>query len=398
MEPSRDRILKALQSFSLDDTDPGKNEPEKNEPNEGPLTSAHRLWEYVAMDIMPNDYYKDKDIQADFGFNQLPSVREKQRLLGLYKDLALMRYSAEELHKWQVERSLVANIKKAFMKFPEENRGDYYPWFLKCTHILDNPLTAGEARELLERGIVDKALEYLDQNERSVPSPADLKPQAKADCFFFLLVVYVVVPSPNLPLWYDFGFCTCLTASQETALLEIYNKLLLRDIHFEGISTLRGQPGSSNKTKQQRKRKQQKRRKRRTRAFAEFWQAYESRNLIALMDSKGLKTERSKLPYLERFLCDQGRPSVWHLRQYLEVDNPKALPTLAVQCDYGFMNCRNDEETRTLMGIYKQLLGKITPLELHEACVTKKVLGCARKFGLVNEGHRRLMTGIGARF
>ncbi|KAK2786465.1 hypothetical protein FQN52_001141 [Onygenales sp. PD_12] len=379
MEPSRDRILKVLQSFSLDDT-----EPENNEPNEGALTSAHRLWDYVVMDLLPKDY-EDEDMQVDFGFTHLPSIMEKQRLLGLYKGLALMGYSPEDLHKWQVERSLVTNIKKAFSNLPEENRGGYYPWFLKCTHILDNPMTVDEAGGEISTGVLEEARTYLDKKDQSIQTPADLKPQAKADSLFFLGVLYMGVPSPNMPVWYDFGFCTCVKDSEETALMRIYRKLLLGDIHFEGVSTLRGQLGSSDLTKQQREQ--------RNRAFTEFWQAYESRSLMALMDSKGLKTERSKLPYLERFLCDRPRHSVWSLRQYLEVDDPKNFcPTPAVRFDYGFMNCRNDEETRALMEIYKKLLGKITPLELHEACVTKTVFECAQKFGLMNEGHRRLMS------
>ncbi|KAK2813143.1 hypothetical protein FQN50_000820 [Emmonsiellopsis sp. PD_5] len=380
MEPSRDRILKVLQSLSLEDS-----ESENDEPNEDPLTSAHRLWEYLAMDIMPNDY-EDQDMQAYFGFNQLPSVREKQRLLGLYKGLALMGYSAEDLHKWQVERSLVANIKKAFSSLPEENRGGYYPWFLKCTHILDNPLPTEAANDTMVTGLLDEARTYLDKSDQTIQNASDLNPQAKAECFRFVMTLYLGIPDPALQMWYDFGFCTCLTGLEETALMRIYHKLILDDIHFEGFLTIEGQYGWSNLTKQQLEQ--------RTRAFSEFWRAYESRSLIALMDSRGLKAERSRLPYLERFLCDQGRSSVWHLRQYLEADGPKNLkfPTLAVQFDYGFMNCRNDEETRTPMGIYKQLLGKITPLELHEACVTKKVFETAQKFGLVNEEHRRLMS------
>ena len=99
-----------------------------------------------------------------------------------------------------------------------------------------------------------------------------------------------------------------------------------------------------------------------TATFTEFWCAYESGTLIELMDSKGLKEERSRFPYLEAILSDppsRPRPSVWDLKQFIAIKDPAAFPPMpTVEVDYGFINCQTHEDSCTLMEIYKRLLQK----------------------------------------
>ncbi|KAE8393509.1 hypothetical protein BDV23DRAFT_37130 [Aspergillus alliaceus] len=55
------------------------------------------------------------------------------------------------------------------------------------------------------------------------------------------------------------------------------------------------------------------------------------------------------------------------------------------------MNCETQEETCSLMGIYKGLLLKPSPLDLHEACITDKIFEFAEGYHEMDASHRRLM-------
>lgn len=96
-----------------------------------PLTSADYLFRCIGQDVLPDD----EDVRESFGFNQLTSFADQCKLLGLYKGLYLSdRITAEDIHKWQVEGTLLASIKDFYYQIPETHRGGYFPWFLKHTH------------------------------------------------------------------------------------------------------------------------------------------------------------------------------------------------------------------------------------------------------------------------
>jgi hypothetical protein len=114
------------------------------------------------------------------------------------------------------------------------------------------------------------------------------------------------------------------------------------------------------------------------------------------MDSKGLREMRSRLPFLEEFLSvppNGPHLSVWHLKQFLEVNDPVAYrPILAVSVDYGFVNCQTFEETCILIEIYQQVLLKSgNPLALHQACVAGELFEIASCFVQMEERWRPLM-------
>jgi hypothetical protein len=132
--------------------------------------------------------------------------------------------------------------------------------------------------------------------------------------------------------------------------------------------------------------------------FKEFWLAYQSGTLIQLIDSKGLKDERSRFPFLEAFLSVPYRephPSVWSLKQSLEVDNPGKYPLHpAVNVDYGFINCQTFEETCILMALYRRLVCVANPLELHKACLAGESFEFAQQFHKMDEEHGKLMKNM----
>lgn len=347
-----------------------------------PLTSA----DYLCRSIIQNEIPEDEDVLNDFGFQNFTSFADKGNLLGLYKGLYVaLEVSPEDIHKWQVEGSLVANIKRVFYGIPEAYRGGYFPWFLDHTHIFDKPVSKEEATKRMIASFFDRARLHLDPGDR-LKKPNELQPEAKSDCYRFLATICNGShPHPIEPGWYTFGFCTCLDEMEEAQLGGLYAALLLGDGMFEhtGVSQINGRyksPGFETAT------------------FSEFWQAYQAGKLIPLMDSKGFKQKRLRFPFLEEFLSvPSSGPhlSVWSLKQVIAVDDPaKFPPSLAVGVDYGFRNCQNFEDICVMIEIYKRLLLKASPLDLHKACIAGKLFEFAQKFNKMDEIHRRLLRNF----
>jgi hypothetical protein len=346
-----------------------------------PLTSADYLYKNIGEDTLPDD----EDVLADFGFNQLDSFADRSKLLGLYKGLYLSEVRAEDLHRWQVEGSIVANVNRIFSQIPEQCRGGYFQWFSKHTHILERPLRQEEVIERTVANFYNQARLYLDSEDQD-KQPNELQPEAKARCYQLLATtLHMAHPHPTETNWFNFGFCTCGNEWEEGRLGGLYQGLLLGDVLFDDVLKA-GVYANLVKTRLQ------------TASFTEFWRAYESGTLIQLMDSKGLKEMRSQFPFLEGFFAVPPcgpHPSVWSLKQFTVINDPVEFPPIqALKVDYGFMNCRNFEETCTLMEIYKRLLLAAGPLELHKACLAGKLFQFAERYHKMDDGYRRLMENI----
>ncbi|KAM0161986.1 hypothetical protein ACHAPG_002003 [Botrytis cinerea] len=334
----------------------------------------------IVEDTIPNE----GDVLEDFGFNCLTSFADHCKLLGLYKGLWLGGVPVEDIHKWQVEGTLIANIKKYFYQIDEAYRGGYFPWFLGNLHILERPLTQQESTQNILATFYDQAQIYLDKEDQH-KQPIQLEPEAKMLCYELLaMALHMACPNPIQKNWYNFGFCTCDDEQQEGALGGLYNRLLLGNKLFDD---LRGNSqhmvyGTAPLTA----------------TFTEFWHAYESGTLIKLMDSKGLKETRSRFGFLEQFLSvppSGSQPSIWSLKQFVAIDNPaEFLPSRTLEVDYGFINCQTFEEICILLEIYKRLLKVANPLALHEACLDGRLFEFANWFHDMDESHRRLMRNL----
>ncbi|KAM0134264.1 hypothetical protein ACHAP3_005577 [Botrytis cinerea] len=334
----------------------------------------------IVEDTIPNE----GDVLEDFGFNRLTSFADHRKLLGLYKGLWLGGVPVEDIHKWQVEGTLIANIKKYFYQIDEASRGGYFPWFLGNLHILERPLTQQESTQNMLATFYDQAQIYLDKEDQH-KQPIQLEPEAKMLCYELLaMALHMACPNPIQKNWYNFGFCTCDDEQEEGALGGLYNRLLLGNKLFDD---LRGNSqhmvyGTAPLTA----------------TFTEFWHAYESGTLIKLMDSKGLKETRSRFGFLEQFLSVPpfgSRPSIWSLKQFVAIDNPaEFLPSRTLEVDYGFINCQTFEEICILLEIYKRLLKVANPLALHEACLDGRLFEFANWFHDMDESHRRLMRNL----
>lgn len=322
---------------------------------------------------------EDEDVLKDFGFNNVVFGGDRTYLLGLYQGLYLSgKFSAEDIHEWCVGGILAEKIKEFYYSIPENCRGQYFPWFLKNSHVFERPMTKDEAEQKLIATFYDKVRPYLGIEDRN-KTARELKPEAKGTSYNLLAGILLrASPNPIEGNWYSFGFVTCRGQGEESVLVDLYQLLLTESdgsFFYEFHNRRRGvvQPAT----------------------FTQFWKAYEAGTLIQLMDSKGLKELRSRLPFLEGFLSVPPagpHPSVWDLKQFLEISDPMDHPpTPSVIVDYGFTNCRTFEETCTLMEIYGKVLKTANPLELHKACVAGDLFRFASDYVRMEERWRSLM-------
>ena len=332
----------------------------------------------LAEDLMP----QDEDVLNDYGFNNAISGRDKTYLFGVYQGLYLSgKFSAESLNEWRIGGILTTKIQEFYYSIPENFRGHYFPWFLSNLHLLERPMTEDEAQQKLIASIHDKSRPYLDIEDRN-KSAEDLEPEAKRTCFYLLGPMLLrMSPNPIQTTWHSFGFVTCRGHHEESMLLALYQLLLTESdgsffYKFHNSRRSATQPAT----------------------FTQFWKAYEAGTLIQLMDSKGLKQLRSELPFLKDFLSVTPAgpyPSVWGLKQFLEINDPIDYPPIpSVDFDYGFINCRTFEETCILMEIYGQVLKTADPLKLHQACVNGDLFHFASDFVRMEEQWRPLMRNF----
>ena len=138
-------------------------------------------------------------------------------------------------------------------------------------------------------------------------------------------------------------------------------------------------------------------------SFEEFYQAYDSCSLVQLFSSKNINLEKFGL-HLADFLANAPlmNKSVWNLKQFAIADEPDSVPVPSVKVDYGFINCRNEEEEAQLKEVYKKVFEEDSdgdPLKLHEACLQGKIYDYVRttlKLIKKDQGplFRRLMKNI----
>lgn len=329
---------------------------------------------------------KEEEVLEDFGFNNVVSDSDKHKLFGVYRGLVNDEISAETLHQWRISGKLEDNIKKFYYAIPERFRGGYFPWLMRNPHVLGRPLTKEEATARQIATYFDDAKTYLAPEDRH-KMIHELEPEAKKHCYSILAqVLHRNTPCPTEVTWYSFGYVTCRNREQtwpaeESILVDIFQLLLARDdgsYFFEFHKRRRGpEPLVS---------------------FTQFWKAYEKSALIQLMDLNGLKDMRTRLPYLEAFLSvppNGPRPSVWDLKQFIEINEPvEHPPILPVAVDYGFFNCKTSEETYVLMEIYRRVLASANPLELHEACISGRLYDFADQHHPMNKKWEPLMRNL----
>jgi hypothetical protein len=299
---------------------------------------------YLARDVYQDRFPEDKQTCEDYGFSRAHTSGAKSKLLGLYGGLIkYFEVSPQEIHKWMVGGTLVQEIKATFEKVPEGNRGGYYPWFLENQYLLDRTLPNPDGDDL-KMAMLMRGWRFIGRPASSslqqIEAARSAWPEHKQRCFsFYCTLLSGWCPSVDMDVWVTLGFCTC-SERFEGDLRATYHALMDKC------------------------------------TFNEFCDAYNTSSLIALFDSKGLKTRLLQFPRLEEFL--RGSPhffeSVWYLKQFVSLEEEKA--TISVEVDYGFINCKTVQERLALKEVYKEVLvggflqeGYGDPMHLHDACV-----------------------------
>lgn len=171
---------------------------------------------------------------------------------------------SRRLYELEVENGLRGIIVAKHEVMPRHVRDECPVWF-RGNWGVSNP--QHEFPDFLE-----VARSYLDPEDRK-KELRHLVPEAKRKSF----VLYAMLLNGNDPkacqfdtackdLYFQFGFVTGRSSEGEQVLPKVYRSFISKC------------------------------------SFTEFWTAFESKNLITLMDAKGLKGARSKVQHLEVFL------------------------------------------------------------------------------------------------
>jgi hypothetical protein len=320
------------------------------------VPSAYHLARSCYRDLLPID----EQTLEDYGFNRAIMPSNQTMLLGLYQGLFnYFEIKPKTVLTWKREGILIPEIKKVFEGIPPQNRGQYYPWFLEHQDLLDPSLEPStKVMEDFRLGMVMRAWRHF--GGRPLPNSTafnDIEiekatwPQYKQDCFNLCeLVLSNLHPNPFQCMWLSFGFCTTRSQYDEMQLGRAYRTLVMSC------------------------------------SFEEFYQAYDSCSLVQLFSSKNINLERFSL-HLADFLVNAPRmnKSVWNLKQFVIADEPDSdtgsVPVPSVRVDYGFFNCRNEEEVVQLKEVYKKVFKEESngdPLKLHEACLQGKIYDYVR--------------------
>jgi hypothetical protein len=233
------------------------------------------------------------------------------------------------------------------------------------THCKPAPTPAKDPKDAL----IKAALAYLPPHERQIGLHR-LESKEKKDTFF--MVVFVLsgqVPDPNSDAYIVFGFVACRTENERQKLGGIYQALLTELGERVAIPTL--------------------------------CNALRNCELTDLMDTHGYFLFRQEIPELETFLLTPwgARESVWHLIQFvrmkISVDSKTEINIHRVlQLDYAFDICKTREHVVDLQGIYRAMLNKVHPLQVHKACMNGTLLQAAKNAcpGLTPDKHRFLQS------
>jgi MYND finger len=319
-----------------------------------PISTAYHL----ARACRKNEFPKDPQTCDDYGFTRT-YTGDWSKLLGLY--IGLLHYhkvSPQSLHEWRIEGRLVEMIKESFEKWPPENRGGYYPWFLQNQYVLDRSKSPPTDPAY---DTVMRAWRYAGGSPTTpeeIIKILDTWPEKKRKCLrLCTLLLSDWRPSPEQEIWVDFGFCVSQSVWDEGLVAALYKRLIA------------------------------------TCTFDALYTAYSSSTLIALFHSKHLGTDLRNIRHLEDVLehCSVSHKSVWDLKQYVLAEDIRWTPPVAV--DYGFFNCKSEGEVNKLKKVYKAFfdLYLADPIGLHEAAIGGRLFEYVGGFVKVPKICKRLM-------
>ena len=253
-----------------------------------------------------------------------------------------LKIPPKTIHNWRVRGVLVDEIHAAFDKWPEVSKGVFFPWFLRNQHIVSLTETWDMMMWRAWRSIGGSG----SDSPQVIRATMARKSDEEQRCFSLYVYLFPggIQPGPDVDLWLEFGFASCLSRAEESDLRVQYQFLFVQC------------------------------------TFDEFCDAYRARRLLDLFHSKGLQVNHSD-HFRDLLRGPSGRKSVWLLKRFIAQGEsaPQASSDIhpAVMLDYGFMNCKDDSERQELKRVYKAFFESHAgdPLALHEAAIKGNVHG-----------------------
>ncbi|KZT36191.1 hypothetical protein SISSUDRAFT_87673 [Sistotremastrum suecicum HHB10207 ss-3] len=303
------------------------------------ITTADRL----AASLFGHYILHDKQTMSDYGFCRISGPEEVKFLFLVYHEMfQVFGIKPPTLHKWRVEgrlyQELIATYERAGAGENPANKN--FLWLSEHPQIFYSE--AGENRlKGQEDYMALKAWTYIGGSESTSPEDVieevDNWPYRRRICFlFYMTMVGSDGPPMDLPVfWMDYGFCV-FTDHIAEPLQKLYSLLLQRC------------------------------------TFEEFCDAYATSSLITLMDRKGLRDARRKMPDALEVVLSQSPDNIspiWHLKSFAL--SPEANYRWGALIPYGFANCPDRTESNQLRHFYARLFTewKVSPLQLHNAAM-----------------------------
>jgi len=316
-----------------------------------PIHTAYFLNRARLSDLIPTHY----QTRIDYGFERAGEF--EPMLLGLYKGMWYIGESLtpKEVHRWRRDGILVQKIKELFSSLPKNNRGGYYAWFLEHQYVLDgSPIPEEHTAEGQVKQMRAKVWDYLgkDMSEDEPQWPA-----SKQDCFLhYAMLLSSNHPGPEVDIWISFGYCVAKDSHCEMEIARLYQGLIKRC------------------------------------TFDEFCEAYANGNLFNLIHMAGPLPHH--LRHLSLVVAKTVRYSVWDLKR--TVLGTDVAPVRSIVADYGFMNCRAQEEKEALADVYRAAFfhKDFDEVEMHEACIKGQILEYMKRFVPLRKKEEKLMRGL----
>ncbi|QRV98531.1 MYND Zn-finger protein [Ceratobasidium sp. AG-Ba] len=307
-----------------------------------PITSADRLGAAVRQGIPP----VDAATRTDYGFLHTPrpdDIEKRMKVYGLLIDGLGIR--PKTIHQWSQAGALSRMMKATFDSNLSETQrqGVDYQWFSENQSTFGGPPPQDVATNMWLLEAHQKARERISRTTKNSEFDALRSIDGFEDYFlFYTLMLQGARPAPcdGTGLWESFGFCACFDQNEEGYLGSRYLSLF------------------------------------RTATFQEFIHACDNSTLLELFSAYGQNIQSPHIRDVIRSI--RSRKSVWTLKDFVCADDElrrDSKPALPICADYGFFNCRNQDEESCLRGIYKNILDRpdSDPLALHQACLQGRI-------------------------
>ena len=281
------------------------------------------------------------------------SSYSREMLLSLYEGLIKENnVTANRLHQWRVDGTLISEIEAIYEAMPLEARGERYSWFLSNKDVLENPNWVMPADLVQAERDMDTRMWVIVRQNLTGHSTTTMRAFLRTldepgrDCWELGRLLFdSLCPGYASMLWMQFGFCVCPTREDELKLFVAFRSLLAQC------------------------------------PFLLFCHAYSKDSLIALFRLYNIAVFPSPAtsPIFYYGLIDvlsvplERRQSVWWLKRLANLypkDSDIDLRSLyPFNVSYGFLNCRDKKEAQTLMDLYRNFFSSAgsNPLELEKA-------------------------------